>query len=341
MSDTAPQQLSVCVVGAGAWGTALASVLIEGEHKVTLWAFEPEVAASINTHHTNPVYLPDVELDPRLVATTDLKEAVTGCQLIVSVVPAQHARRVTQQWAPFARPDAVVVNASKGIENGTHQLLSEVFDEVLPEPLRARIAFLSGPSFAKEVARGLPTVVVVAAKDEAIAEHVQHVFARPTFRTYRTTDVVGVEVGGALKNVMAIATGVSDGLGLGNNARAAIITRGCLELTRIAVKLGADPITMMGLAGIGDLVLTSTGEMSRNRTVGKALGAGKKLKDILENMAQVVEGVTTAKAAYELSQELGLSTPIVDEVYAVLYEDASCAKAVERLMTRELKREEV
>ncbi len=338
MNSTA---LRATVIGAGAWGTALATVLVEGDHQVTIWAYEPEVAADINDNHANSVYLPDIDLPEELVATSDLKAAVEDAELILSVCPAQHLRTLATQWIPYARPDAIVVVASKGIETGTGMLLSEVLDDVLPPTMRRRVAFLSGPSFAREVAAGLPTVVVVAAEEEALAEQVQHTFARPTFRTYRSTDVVGVEVAGALKNVMAIATGICDGMDLGHNARAAILTRGLLELTRMAVKLGADPITMMGLAGMGDLVLTCTGDLSRNRTLGKALGSGRSVADVLGGQPQVVEGVATAKAAYHLARKLGVDTPIVDEVYGVLYENADIAGAVERLMTRSLKREQV
>lgn len=335
------EHLRVAVIGAGAWGTALASVLVEAEQDVLMWAFEPEVAESISRRHENPVYLPDVDLAPQLQATSSLEEAVRGRDLVLTVVPAQHLRQVATRWVPHAAPHAVVVNASKGIELGTGKLLSDVLEEVLPAHLRRRTAYLSGPSFAREVATGLPTVVVIAARDEAIAERVQHLFARPTFRTYRTTDVIGVEVGGALKNVMAIATGICDGMGLGLNARAAVITRGLLELTRMAKKLGADPITMMGLAGMGDLVLTCTGDLSRNRTFGKALGEGHSVGELIGARPQVVEGYATAKAAYNLSQRLGVYTPIIDEIYSVLYEEKPVAACVHSLMTRPLKREEV
>ncbi len=335
------ERLSICIVGSGAWGTALASVLDEGGHDVLLWAREPEVVETINTQHENTLYLPGVNLAPSLRATSDLAAAVRDHQLIVSVCPSQYLREVTAVWAPHARTDAMIVSASKGIETGTRLLMSQVLDEVLPDPLKARVAYLSGPSFAREVAQGLPTVVVIGAEDESFAERIQRIFARPTFRTYRSTDVIGVEVGGALKNVFAIATGICDGMSLGYNARAALITRGLLELTRMAVKLGADPITMMGLAGMGDLVLTCTTDLSRNRTVGKAIGSGRNLDEILGGMPQVVEGVATSQSAHNLAKTLGVDTPIIDEIHAVLYEGASVPGAVERLMTRELKREEV
>lgn len=335
------ERLSACVVGGGAWGTALACVLARGGHDVLLWAYEPEVAEDVAARHENRTYLPGIRLPDAICATTDLAAAVAGRDVIVSVCPAQHTRRLTAQWAPHARPDAMLISASKGIEVGSEELLSQVFEAVLPEPLRSRVAFLSGPSFAREVAEEKPTVVVVAARHEALAERLQHVFARPTFRTYRTTDVVGVEVAGALKNVMAIATGICDGLGLGQNARAALITRGLVELTRMAVRLGANPITLMGLAGMGDLVLTCTADMSRNRTVGLLLGSGRTLGDILGGMPQIAEGVPTAESAFHLARRLGVDTPILDEVYHILHAGRPVAGAVDRLMTRALKREEV
>lgn len=336
---SSPQQ--VCVIGSGAWGTALATVLADQGHPVTMWSYEDEVAQTINTNHINEKYLPGVTLPKNITATTDALQAVADRQIIVSVCPAQHVRSVTSLWAESASPSAVIVSASKGIEQGTGLLMSDVFQEVLPQKLKRRVSFLSGPSFAIEVATKKPTVVVIAAKHEGLAEQVQHLFALPTFRTYRSTDVVGVEVGGALKNVIALATGICDGMGLGHNARAAVITRGLVEITRMAKALGADPITMMGLAGMGDLILTCNADLSRNRTVGKALGKGRSLDEVLGGMPQVVEGVSTAKSAYNLARKLGVETPIINEVYSILYEGESIDGAVDRLMTRTLKREEV
>lgn len=331
----------MAVIGSGAWGTALAQVLADGGYPVTMWAYEEKVASDINSLHENSVYLPGIELSAQISATSDLSEAVIGADLILSVCPAQHVRGVTKQWIDHMNPDATIVSASKGIEQGTGKLISEVFDDVLPGDLGAHVAYLSGPSFAREVGMRKPTVVVVASRDEARAEHVQHLFARPTFRTYRSTDVVGVEVGGALKNVIAVATGICDGMGLGYNARAALITRGLTEITRMAVALGANPITLMGLAGQGDLILTCTADLSRNRTVGKELGKGRSLDEVLAGMPQVVEGVATAASAYHLARRLGVETPIIDEAYFVLHEGRPIQGAVERLMTRALKREEV
>ncbi|MEC8022497.1 MAG: NAD(P)H-dependent glycerol-3-phosphate dehydrogenase [Myxococcota bacterium] len=331
--------LRACVVGAGAWGTALASVLCEAGHQVTIWAFEPKVSHDIQANRLNSTYLPDVALPDGLQSTSKLNAAIAGADLIISVVPSQHTRRVTELWSETAKKDAVIVCASKGIELGTGKLLSDVFEETLPASMRTRMCFLSGPSFAKEVACQQPTVVVCASTNEAAAQHVQHAFARPFFRTYWTHDVVGVEVGGALKNVMAIATGICDGMGLGLNARAALITRGLFEITRVAVALGAEPTTLMGLAGQGDLILTCTGDLSRNRRVGLALGKGENLEKVLGAMPQVVEGVATAQAAHRLARRLGVSTPIIDEVYGVLHQGLDVSGTVERLMTRSLKRE--
>ena len=329
------------MIGAGAWGTALATVLCDAGHQVTLWAHEPEVAVSINTLHENRTYLADVALPDSLRCTNDLREAVYSADLIVSVVPAQHTRRVAKNWIPYVSQSAVIVCASKGIELGTGQLLSDVFEDILTPQLKQRMCFLSGPSFAREVAQRQPTVVVCAGADETVAKYVQHAFARPTFRTYWTNDVAGVEVGGALKNVMAIATGICDGMGLGLNARAALVTRGLIEITRVAVALGAEPTTLMGLAGQGDLILTCTGDLSRNRRVGLAIGRGEQLSDVLGGMPQVVEGVATAQAAHRLARRLNVSTPIIDEVYAVLHQGLDVAGTVERLMTRSLKRETI
>ncbi len=331
----------VAVVGAGAWGTALATVLATSRHDVLVWAREPEVVADINERRENRTFLPGVRLPANVRATGDLVEAVRSRAFVFSVCPAQHTRQLTALWAPHATDDVVIVSASKGIELETNRLMSEVFDEVLPPRLRTRVCFLSGPSFAREVGEGRPTAVVVAARDEALAERVQHLVAHPTFRVYRSTDVVGVEVAGALKNVIAIATGVCDGMALGHNARAALITRGLAEITRLAVRLGANPVTLMGLAGMGDLVLTCTADLSRNRTVGLALGRGERLADVLAGKPQVAEGVTTARAAYALARRLGVDTPLIDEVYALVHEGRPLAGVVERLMTRALKREEI
>jgi glycerol-3-phosphate dehydrogenase (NAD(P)+) len=338
MSDA---RLTVGVIGGGAWGTALATVLARNGHQVMLWAMEPEVVESINQDHQNEVFLNGVSLAPEIIASGDLHETVAGRDLIVSVCPSQHVRGLVKQWASSVRSDTIIVSASKGIERGTCLLMSQVFEDVLPKPLAARLSFLSGPSFAREVALEMPTVVSIASESEELAEAVQQAFYNPTFRTYRSTDVIGVEVGGALKNVIAIATGMADGMGLGHNASAALITRGLVELTRMAVALGADPITMMGLAGLGDLILTCKGDLSRNRTVGKALGAGQSLAEVLGSMPQVAEGVETAASAFQLARRLGVRTPIIDEVYHILHEGRPVQGSVDRLMTGALTRESI
>lgn len=307
--------------------------------EVMAWAYEPEVVDDINNHHENRIFLPKVELPPHYRATSSLEEAVSGRDLIVLVPPSHVLRHVMSQAAPFIREGVPIVTASKGIENETLMLMSDVLEEVLPEKLHGQLAYLSGPSFAKEVAAGLPTAVSIASKDLQLAEKVQEMMASSYFRTYATTDVTGVELGGALKNVMAIAAGACDGLGFGHNTVCALITRGLAEMNRLAVKMGANPLTLAGLAGMGDLVLTCTGGLSRNRMVGQKLGQGMTLDDITRDMKQVAEGVRTARSAHRLAQREGVEMPIVEQVYAVLYEDLPAAHALQTLMSRPLKHE--
>ena len=329
----------VAVIGAGNWGTALANLLAKKGEKVVLWSFEPDVADSINREHANPRFLRGVPLHETLRATGDLNAAVRGARWLVSVSPAQHVRSVMQQAAPALHSEICVVSASKGIEIGTLESMDRVLLEVLPAQLPAPV-FLSGPSFALEVARELPTAVTVASRDAGCAEKVQKLFQTPYFRVYTSSDVTGVELGGALKNVIALAAGMAVGLGLGHNALAALITRGLAEIARLGVALGADPLTFAGLAGMGDLILTCTGELSRNRTVGVELGKGRRLDEILNAMDTIAEGVSTARAAHALAQKHGIDMPIVDRVHAVLFEKASAREAVETLMLREPKAEQ-
>ncbi len=329
----------VGVIGAGSWGTALSDLLARNGHAVTLWSFEPDVAETINTARMNTRYLDGVPLAASLRATATLADAVTGATIVVSVSPSQHVRRLVAEAAPSIDADALVVSASKGIETRTRQTMAEVLDEVLPVPVAGRSVFLSGPSFALEVARGMPTAVVVASRSPEAAERAQRVFQCERFRVYTNPDVVGVELGGALKNVMALAAGMVVGLGLGHNALAALITRGLAEMTRLGVALGAHPRTLAGLAGMGDLILTCTGDLSRNRRVGVELGQGRALQEILAAMTMVAEGVETTKAAHELAHRHDVDMPIVAEVHAVLTEGRSPSEAVENLMTREPKPE--
>jgi glycerol-3-phosphate dehydrogenase (NAD(P)+) len=330
----------VAVVGAGSWGTALADLLARNGTDTVLWSFEPEVAEGITREHRNPRYLSEVELDSRLRATADLEEAVRGAAAVVSVSPSHVVRSVMEQAGRWMEPHALLVSASKGIEVDTLETVDEVLADVLPTEISRRASFLSGPSFALEVARGHPTAVTMASRNTAAAEAAQRLFQTGTFRVYTTSDVRGVELGGSLKNVMAIAAGVVDGLGFGHNTTAALITRGLAEMTRLGVALGADPVTFAGLAGMGDLILTCTGGLSRNRTVGVELGRGRALEEVLGGMTMVAEGVRTARSAYALAQREDVEMPIVEEVHALLFEGRDPREAVERLMLRAPKPED-
>jgi glycerol-3-phosphate dehydrogenase (NAD(P)+) len=329
----------VAVIGAGNWGTALANLLAKKNHDVVLWSFETEVARAINHEHVNPFYLRGIPLHPGLRATGDLRAAVERAQWLISASPAQHVRRVLTSAAQFMSEGALIVSASKGIEVKTLDTMDAVLTEVTP-PRLAAPAFLSGPSFALEVARELPTAVTAASRSAESCARVQQLFQSPYFRVYTTQDVIGVELGGALKNVIAVAAGMAVGLGLGHNALAALITRGLAEITRLGVALGADPLTFSGLAGMGDLILTCTGELSRNRTVGVELARGRTLQEILGGMNMVAEGVDTARSAHALAQREGIEMPIVAQVHAVLFENVSPREAVETLMLREPKPEQ-
>lgn len=330
----------IAVVGAGSWGTALANLLAKKGVDTILWSYEAEVAEGIRNGRRNPNYLSEIVLDPSLQVTESLPEAVREADVVVSVSPSHVVRQVMGQAAPHLREDALVVSASKGIEEGSLQMMDGVLAEVLGSEHARRMAFLSGPSFALEVALEHPTAVTMASRDDAAAERGQELFQTDYFRVYTSPDVVGVEIGGSLKNVIAIAAGVVDGLGLGHNTRAALITRGLAEITRLGVAMGADPLTLAGLAGMGDLILTCTGALSRNHTVGVELGRGRSLEDILGGMTMVAEGVRTARAARELSRQAGVEMPIVEEVYGVLYEGGSPREAVDNLMLREPKPEQ-
>jgi glycerol-3-phosphate dehydrogenase (NAD(P)+) len=327
------------VVGAGAWGTALANVLAKKGIPTVMWSFEAEVADCIAREHVNRRYLADVPLDPRLRATTDMAEALDGAEFVVSVSPSHVVRQVMAQAAAHMRPDAVVVSASKGIENESLKTMDEVLADVLPDGAAATSTYLSGPSFALEVGQEQPTAVTIASRSAHAAERVQELFQTPYFRVYTSADVRGVELGGSLKNVIAIAAGVAEGLGLGHNTRAALITRGLAEITRLGRAAGADPRTFAGLAGMGDLILTCTGGLSRNRTVGYELGLGKPLDEVLGGMSAVAEGVRTARSAYGLAHKMEIEMPIVEAVYALLYEGMSAADALQSLMLREPKPE--
>ena len=330
----------VGVIGAGAWGTALAHLMASKGDEVSIWAYEPEVVEQINEHHENRSYLPEIDLPHNLKATASLAEAVAGVEIVILVTPSHVTRKVMADLAPHLPEGVPIVCASKGIENDSLMTMCEVLEDVLPMVYHPMLAFLSGPSFARELASMQPTAVSIASRFEKVAEQVQQMTASLYFRGYSTTDVVGVELGGALKNVMAIATGAASGLGLGTNARAALITRGLAETTRLAVTKGANPLTLAGLSGIGDLVLTCTGGLSRNRAVGEKLGQGMKLDEIVRDMRQVAEGVKTARSAYHLAQQQEVDMPITTMVYRMLYEDLPVHEAVIGLMSRKLRKEQ-
>jgi glycerol-3-phosphate dehydrogenase (NAD(P)+) len=324
---------SLAVIGAGAWGTALACLLAEKGELVRLWAFEPEVAAGIVAAHENKLYLPGVSLPAVLETTTSLEEAVFGVEVVIFVVPSHAAASVAASLAPHLPAGAPVITATKGIEPKELRLTSALLEETLT-PRRGPVFALSGPSFAVEVCRHLPTAVVLAGPAEPQAAALQGLLMTPTFRVYLSEDRCGVELGGALKNVVAVAAGIVDGLGLGHNARAALITRGLAEMVRLGAAMGADPRTFAGLSGMGDLVLTCTGALSRNRTVGVQIGQGKKLADILAGARTVAEGVGTAKVALALAERHHVEMPIVREVCAVLFEGKDPRRAAVDLMER-------
>lgn len=325
------------MIGAGSWGTALADLLASKGLSVTIWSRGSEVAQLINERHENRIYLPGVILPSSLRATTEMRLAVEGADLVLMVVPSHAMRETAVAAAPFVGSHALVVSATKGIEDETSKTMFEVLVDVLGGA--ERVGVVSGPSFAAEVASGHPTVVVAAAREDAVAERIQRVFASPNVRVYRSTDLVGVEIGGVVKNVMAICTGVAEGLGYGLNTRAAIITRGLAEIMRLAVALGARPETLAGLSGIGDLVLTCTGDLSRNRQLGLRIGRGEKIDDILRGMRMVAEGVRNTKAVKQLAKRAGVEMPIVDVAYRVLYERMPPDQALGELFGRSLKPE--
>jgi glycerol-3-phosphate dehydrogenase (NAD(P)+) len=337
-SEAGAPASGVAVVGGGSWGTTLADLLAGKGHAVDLWVCEPELVEHINSRRENPLYLPGVALSANLTASGDLGRVVAGKDLVVVVVPSHVMRETSSAMARALGPRACVVSASKGIENRTHLTMTGVLSETLGFA-HERLAVISGPSFAVEVARRLPTVVTAASRSRELAERVQRTFATPTFRVYTSEDTIGVELGGSVKNVIAIAAGMIDGLRLGLNTRAALITRGMTEIRRLGKRLGANPRTFTGLAGYGDLILTCTGDLSRNHAVGRKIAEGRKLSEVLSEMRMVAEGVKTAKSVYDLSLELGVDMPISHGIYRILYEGLPPREAVYQLMTRDLKPE--
>jgi glycerol-3-phosphate dehydrogenase (NAD(P)+) len=330
---------TIGVVGAGSWGTALANLLAVKGFAVDHWVYEAEVMAQMLEKKENQRFLPGVILSDNLQPTGDLESVVAGKDLVLVATPSHVTRRTIARCANAIGSETAVVSASKGIENQTHLTMSGVLAQIIPGLSADRLAVLTGPSFAKEVARQMATVVTVAASDTNLAAFVQQVFVTPYFRVYTIDDRIGAELGAAVKNVIAIAAGVIDGLGLGLNTRAALITRGLVEIRRLGLAMGAQPRTFTGLAGVGDLILTCTGDLSRNHTIGKRIGEGNKLKDLLAEMHMVAEGVKTARSVYNLSRERGVDMPISHAVYHVLYDDMDPKKALYQLMTRDLKQE--
>ncbi len=335
----------IAVIGAGSWGTALTKPIGDLGQKVSLWGHRREHVEEIKATRQNKAYLPGFKLADTVRPVSDLREAVAGHTIIIMVVPSHVFREVFIGVEPYLQNGAYVVSASKGIENVSLLTMTQVMEDVLSSSANAgekniRTGVLSGPSFAKEVAAGLPTAVTVASQKMEAAVFIQRALSSLLFRVYAATDVIGLELGGALKNIVAIGAGICDGLGYGTNTRAALITRGLAEISRLGISMGADPLTFSGLGGLGDLVLTCTGELSRNRTVGLKLGQGKKLSAILSEMNMVAEGVKTTRSAWNLARRVGVEMPILDQVYQVLYQDKPCRDAVRDLLARSLKEEQ-
>ena len=328
---------AIAVLGAGSWGTTLANLLAVKGETVRIWAYEPDVVQAINRRHENSIFLPGVQLERALQAFGDAHEAIAGASVIVSAPPSHAVRSVISQLKAEVPSGTLVVSATKGIETDTLALMSAVFAECWPQ---ARFTALSGPSFAVEVCQGQPTLVVAAAADAASARETQRVFATPSFRVYSHDDVVGVELAGALKNVIAIAAGILEGLGMGHNPRAALITRGLAEITRLGVALGASPLTFAGLAGMGDLILTTTGNLSRNRALGVALAQGQTLAEYQATHLSVAEGANTSRAGAALGARTGVELPIIQKVCDVLFSGKPARDGIAELMARELKAEQ-
>ena len=325
----------IAVIGAGSWGTTLACLLADKGYDVSLWVYEKNLAEEIEKTGVNSVYLPGIKLPENMRVSHQIDEVVKKARYILNVVPAQFTRTVFKEALPYLSDEAIIISASKGIERGTLLTISRVLKELTGH----EIAVLSGPSFAKEVIKKIPSAVTLATEDKNMGFILQEVFNTGSFRVYRHDDILGVEIGGALKNVMSIASGISDSLSLGHNARASLITRGLVEMSRLGVAMGAKEKTFTGLSGLGDLVLTCTSSLSRNYTVGIKLGQGMKLKDILNQTKSVAEGVDTAESAYQLSLKYNIEMPIVEQVYKVIYENKDPVLTVKDLLSRSLKSE--
>ena len=331
----------IAIIGGGSWGTALAIALTRSSqpHRLALWAHSPDVVEMLQTRRVNEIYLPGFELPAEVEVTGAYEKALAAAEIVLGVMPSAHAREMYRAMRPHLEPHAVFVSATKGLEPATHARISEIIAAEIVQDSHPRIAVLSGPSFAVEVARGNPTVVVLASANAPIAAEIQEEFSGPTFRLYTNDDVIGTEIAGAVKNVIAIAAGVCTGLGLGSNATAALVTRGLAEMTRLAVALGGRRDTIAGLAGVGDLILTSTGALSRNRFVGIELGKGRELREILGTTRMVAEGIGTTAATLELARRAGIEMPITEKVQAVLTAGRATRDAIRELMERRLKQE--
>lgn len=329
----------IAVIGAGSYGTCLAMLFGNAGHRVSLWARSAETAAEIERTRINKAYLPNWPLPPTVSVTSDLEAAIRGRRFVVAVTPSHGAREVLGSAAAWLDPNTIVINASKGLEDGTLATIDQIYREIFPARIAQRATYLSGPTFANEIAAGMPAAIVLAGYDTETTRLAQETLSSIRLRIYSSDDVRGVLIGGALKNVIAIAAGVSDGLALGSNARAALITRGLAEITRIGVAMGAQPATFAGLSGMGDLVLTCSGESSRNRRVGLALGQGKKMEEILSEMKMVAEGVKTTKVAHELAAKLGVPSPITDVMFEVVHRGAPARDTMIKLMQRALRSE--
>ncbi len=331
--------LKVCVFGSGGWGSALAQLCAFRGYNVVQWVREPEVAEEINGHNKNSMFLPDISLSPNITATLDEKEALNGADFVLLVVPSQYMRGIILRVRYLLPIQVPIICCSKGVEKGSLELMSEILTGELPGKYHSYLTYLSGPSFAKEVAAGMPANVTVAGQSNEVRNKVQALLGSSNFRIYTSPDVVGVQVGGAVKNVIAIAVGICAGMGFGLNAQASLITRGLAEMSRLAVAKGAHPLTLSGHAGIGDLVLTCTGDLSRNRRVGYSLGEGKSLEEILGPMKMVAEGVATAHSVQQLAKKLDVSMPISDQLALVLHHGKSLKHAAKELMERPLREE--
>jgi glycerol-3-phosphate dehydrogenase (NAD(P)+) len=330
---------TLAVIGGGSWGTALSVVFASRFSSVRLWVYEKDLALRMSRLRENDIYLPGFQLPPNVTVTTDVGEALESAEIVLGVMPSHHARRLYTEMLPYLRPSMALVSATKGLEEGSLARMSQVIREVIGKRFKPSIAALSGPTFAREVARGEPAAVVVASGDQTLARRIQEALSGPTLRLYTNSDLVGVEMGGALKNIIAIGAGVCHGLGLGNNTMAALITRGLAEITRLSAAMGARPRTLAGLAGLGDLVLTCTGELSRNRTVGLKLARGHRLEEILASTHMVAEGVRTTYAAVELAGKHGVEMPITGQMFEMLRHGKPPREALRELMERSLKGE--